>query len=698
MHELKKEIVSINSIEHEFGYEERKTEFDDEKSEDHLIKLFEQVQKEELMAGRPYYLDYSDALILIADIWKENVGGLPQGTFLLAFYEEEDEFVEALLLRVIKPIKLPAEEDVIRAIIDYYKDNKETSGSKTDMDAVTRHELSYSGIKCRILGTFYRHDGKMIFGSDVENFYSSYHYKAYKLRGKALEYIINSGVKDFKIGKVRYSSSEKFRKFDDEVPVFINPEDFLGQRTALFGMTRTGKSNTVKKIIEATSDVSKNYTFNSNENNLMDSRKPKLPIGQIIFDINGEYANKNRQDKGTAIFEMFDIDMVERWSFISKKGFKVMKTNFYADIEEGFNHIQQHFYADERQFVTKFLSVNLSKPDENSKSDGNYRSELTRYDRRVAAYRCCLKLAGFELPDNYKTLYFQGRSEINEMVNSEINDDLDPSKGINIDDAIKWFSIVWKNYNDQFFKDYEDKKKKPWADKGLQNLLIFLTKKNKPKKDGVSDKEYSSGQNHGGYDILTPLIKYHTPTTDNPYQEEIINALRNGKIVIVDLSEGDPEVQEKYSEKICRKIFQDSIKNFGKNLMNNFIQFYFEEAHNLFPKKEDKDLSQIYNRLAKEGAKLNLGIIYATQEVSSISSNILKNTQNWFISHLNNNDELKELEKYYDFEDFIKNLKRFSPNLDKGFVRMKLYSNPFVVPVQIDEFKVEINNNAESED
>lgn len=206
--------------------------------------------------------------------------------------------------------------------------------------------------------------------------------------------------------------------------------------------------------------------------------------------------------------------------------------------------------------------------------------------------------------------------------------------------------------------------------------MVFLSRKRKP--GGNTDVD--------GYIKLRGIVELHTETVDKPFEVEIVEQLRAGRIVIIDLSQGNPEIQTLYSERICRHIFSDAMARFIANKPNNFVQFYFEEAHNLFPKKDDKDLSQIYNRLAKEGAKLNLGLVYATQEVSSISSNILKNTQNWFIAHLNNEDETKEIKKYYDFGDFTDALVRFSANNDKGFARMKSYSNPFVVPVQVDRF------------
>jgi len=667
---------------------------------DHLISLvdvdvFGEGKKQELFIGRPFYLDYEKAYLLVADSWKNRVGGIPQGAFLLAFYENEEEVEEALLLRALCPAKLPTDDDVVRAMIEYYKDDLKTTGAQTQLDDFTRYEFGFSGLECRILGTFYKDiDTKTRFGADVENFYSSHNYSVYKASGRVLEKIANfrdgnrmTGQKtDIKIGRVRYSSSRRFQeKEKDEVPVYVSSVDFLGKRTALFGMTRTGKSNTVKKIIQATADLSATapaaLTTKTGVEEYLDpfteGGGPKFPVGQIIFDINGEYANANLQDAGTAIFEMY-ADEVNRYSVVEKPGFKVMKVNFYEDILAGYDLACSHLNDDSAQYIQGFRSIDLTRP-----LDTTDFSAKNRYERKIAAYKCCLYLAGFKTKE--KTLKFPGEKDINQKINPE--NPIDPSKGISFESAVAWFSWVWDNYRTEpYLINYPQKHdNREWADEDLKSLLRMITRKREPGNSATL----------GGFRILQPLTKLHTSLIEEPFEEEIGRLLCEGKIIIVDLSQGDPEIQRLYSERICKRIFQDSMDRFVKNVPNNFIQFYFEEAHNLFPKKDDKDLSQVYNRIAKEGAKLNLGLIYATQEVSSISSNILKNTQNWFVAHLNNDDELRELKKYYDFRDFTDGLTRFSADSDKGFVRMKTYSNPYVVPVQIDRFAVIQSGNQE---
>jgi len=126
-------------------------------------------------------------------------------------------------------------------------------------------------------------------------------------------------------------------------------------------------TNTVKKIIELTTDISKKYEKNPNSNSKRSDEDyeniPKLPIGQIVFDINGEYSNPNDQDRGTAIYKLFEEDkLVQRWSVFPKDQFKVMKTNFYEDVEEGFDFIRDQLLGETARFVTNFLSVDLSEP------------------------------------------------------------------------------------------------------------------------------------------------------------------------------------------------------------------------------------------------------------------------------------------------------------------------------------------------
>lgn len=644
--------------------------------------------------GRPFRLSYGKAEILVADSWKEKAKGIPQGCFLLAYYDNElddSSNAEAILLRVLQPAKLPTDQDVISSMVEYYKDGLQTgSTSRSQLDTFTRYEFSFSGLECSVLGSFYLDkDGKLRFGADLENFYSAHHYKTVKPSADILKFIVNyredsapGGAGDVSIGKVRYSSSQRFQQQEQNVPVYVQAPDFAGKRTALFGMTRTGKSNTVKTIIQACVKMSDEATHELDKTQetpeeilkaWTDNKAPKYPIGQIIFDINGEYANPNLQDAGRAIFDLYK-DQTIRYSTVAKDDFKEMKVNFFEEVETGFELVCAYpsISSDTTRFVSNFRSTSLLKPEDY----GLNHSATERHDRRVAAYLCCLHRAGFSAPSNFK-VKFSANVDVRTVVNSKV----DPSHGLSLDDAANWWEKLWEIYdNEQCFEDYKKKKDKEWADDDLKSILVMLTRKRK--SGGSADC--------AGFRILKGIKEQHTAALQDPFDEDILQHLRLGKIVIVDLSLGDEDIQRMFTERITRKIFQNSLKRFVETKPNNFIQFYFEEAHNLFPKKDDKDLSQIYNRLAKEGAKLNLGLIYATQEVSSISSNILKATQNWFISHLNNEDETRELRKYYDFSDFTESLVRFSQDTDKGFVRMKTYSNPFVIPVQINRFPMDI--------
>lgn len=627
--------------------------------------------------GVPTNVNFDYVNIMVNDSYKKKVKGIPQNCFLVCVKpSEEKEVNEFILLRVLEPINLPSEESILASKVEYFKEFMPTG--ETDLaeklDPFTKFEFQYSGLKCRVLGTFYtaiNQDGEKVlkFGADVENFYSSHNYLVYKPTRKLITYIVNFsnegsvGEKgSSKIGVLRYSATRS-TDWIEEVPVYINTKDLLKNRTALFGMTRTGKSNTVKKIIDCTVQLAK-----------QENRK----IGQLIFDINGEYANKNRQDEGTAIAEKYKEDVL-LYSIIDKtaEGFLPMRANFYKNIEFAFNMMMPFIEEENADYVRNFKAIDIIEPDRQDFS------KYKRYQRKIAALKCCFKKAGFEADDNMKLIF-----EVNADILNEVNaitgmSEFQPSLGVTLDQAIIFFETFWKKYNDlKSLNEYRKRNEKDWADDDLKAILKVLT----------CCKEGTTNETISGYKKLKrpELLNLHTKLSSSLFEDDIITALRQGKIVIVDLSEGEEITRRAYSEKIVTRIFNDSMKMFINNLEEkdgfNVIQLYFEEAHNLFPKKENSDLSDIYNRLAKEGAKFNLGINYATQEVSSISSNILKNTQNWFIAHLNNTDEIKEINKFYDFRDFEQGILRIK---EKGFLRIKTYSNDYVIPVQIDKFMAE---------
>jgi DNA helicase HerA-like ATPase len=140
-----------------------------------------------------------------------------------------------------------------------------------------------------------------------------------------------------------------------------------------------------------------------------------------------------------------------------------------------------------------------------------------------------------------------------------------------------------------------------------------------------------------------------------------------------------------FSVYLSKAIFYHQVEKFSNdNLGDHYLQLYFEEAHNLFPTKEEDEVD-IYRRIAKEGAKYHMGMVYSTQSVTTINRDLLAQTENFFIAHMSSQDEVNALAKvnvaYESMKDDI--LQAKTP----GYMRMLTRSHRFVVSVQARKFE-----------
>ena len=343
-----------------------------------------------------------------------------------------------------------------------------------------------------------------------------------------------------------------------------------------------------------------------------------------------------------------------------------MQNNFYVQLNEGFGIIQRELNDAGRvntDYVRTFVNMSLDPPDQ--REDGEYQ----RWGQRLAAYKAILYKAGFDPPAEH-IVTFVANKGVRDAIDRQTGGPFpDPAQGMSVADTAVWFEAAREANRQQ---QLQSSSGKPWIDDTLQVLLDMLAQKN-------ANNSFISG-----YRILSDAVKYHSPRRSQEVGEEIYKLLIDGKIVILDLSVGDPTLREDISKGIAQVIFNHSMDHFIAGETPPNIVVYIEEAHNLIGKEHE--LTDTWPRLAKEGAKYRIALVYATQEVSSVHPNILSNTENWFITHLNNEREVRELARFYDFADFSRSLIRAQ---DVGFARVKTLSGPFVVPVQIDRFDPE---------
>ncbi|GHV04431.1 hypothetical protein AGMMS50229_05820 [Campylobacterota bacterium] len=672
--------------------------------------------------GELYSINYETARVIIHDKQRKDVGGIPSLCFIVAtridpnsadaidFKHEDTSFI---LLRVMDSAPLPHDKEAERIRVETAQrvsgETERHWDSDGTMDAKTRVLLGYAGVECRIIGTFFldvnqqnpQSELSLFFGSDISNYYPNRGLKVYKPNSKALEQIVNycsaSNMQEMqdryhtsarvKLGFIRYASTNRKYQQIDDVRVYISPADLLSQKSALFGMTRTGKSNTTKIIAKSVFELRKP---NSGD-------EVSLRIGQIIFDPNGEYANENAQDKDgngnpNALKNIWQILPNEKKeNEVVTYGITkhpndpdriLMLLNFYLDenLQIGKEIIDSILAEDSTAYIKNFAQINFEEPDKNDKS------ATTRYNRRVLAYRSVLARAGFSVPQGLivSTKGLFNKDLLDKMTNSTNDNATDYQSAAKVFsqsnptlaqlagafESLDKFIRENKEYKD-FETAYVQKSSSgnQWADDDFKKIIGIFQYPNGTRKIGKAREQ-------------------HSADTSADYADDIYKHLISGKLVIMDQSTGDPDLNQSSADRIMNKIFKGNQNYFiqGSEKIPEIL-VYIEEAHNILPASNDLSTKNIWVRAAKEGAKYHIGMVYATQEVSSIQRNILRNTSNWFIAHLNNTDETKELRKYYDFADFELSILRAQ---DKGFLRIKTLSNPFVIPVQVDKFEISI--------
>jgi DNA helicase HerA-like ATPase len=649
-------------------------------------------------------MNYRSVVVLTNDKWKQQCGGVPQNAFLVATAFDPANFTKSdpadrivVLLRAQDEATLPQDSDTLKAIIEHYQRKTEIQApDRLDgIEKITHARLQFKGLECRILGSFYTDNtGKIYLGSDIENFYSVARLRVYKPTAKALETIVNfiDPLKETKarqdaiallgsypepipIGNVRYTSTNPNQiAQNSNAPVRIQPMDFLARRTGVFGMTRTGKSNTVKTTVASVATVAK---------------RANVKVGQIVFDIKGEYANANGKDDGSSLAEALGEDVV-RYRGAQKAGFRDLRDNMYKSLTTGLVTVQTLLRADKQNSgsdMGALLGLSLAEPhlDDFDGDRGLHQSALSRRRKKVAIYKCLLTKAGLPFAQDDNRVEFEIGKDVYDQLHADLGCSLgcsnrdkrvehakqefgDPSTGMTLEGATGLFVRI-RNINRQT-PLRGSTPNSTWLDeteKGLLNLLY-----------GKSDTD---GWIRSARVIGDAVRQWHSPTGSDNVERDIYALLKQGRVVIVDLSVGTEETRAGRSEAIAEYIRVKGLLSMADEKEPPIIMMYVEEAHNLIGK--EAEIASTWPRIAKEGAAINIGLLYCTQEPSSVQPNILANTENFFVTHLNNDREVRAISEYYDFADFKDLIKNAQ---DVGFSRIKTLSANFVIPTQILRF------------
>ncbi len=600
-----------------------------------------------------YVLDinYDTVTIITSDPFKIAVGGVPRNSLLIMTASVPEAMVTPhfTLLRVLDAAPTPLSKETQQTYFELQKK------SMPELDVFTQSELQWGALNTSVLGMFYpnpEQQDTVEFSGDMNNFVSAHKYRVYAPDDALLDLVVNILVAKqnrFQLGGLRLTECRLPlpNKKQPNVPVWVSTRDFLAARTAMFGKTRLGKSNVIKLIAQS----------------LIETTSATKNVGQLIFDINGEYANDNPQDGNYSLSSAYK-DRCAVYALTPKTSppSRPLKLDFYEHPDRSHRILSNLLSGEGRTaiYVQSFRGISLS-PIETLESLP--KNEQLRAKRKVLMYWAILHKAGFRADEKK----LAGLLNIDPGFNKEVRDRIyggqKPPKILDLDALQQEMEFI---INANRESPLTSSSNKPLLDSDDIALLDFL----KP----------TSG---AGTKMIQRFDIYHDAKAGD-FINDIVDELDDGQTVILDFGNADEEVMKYFSEELSLAVLAHQVDKFTNNkLGNHYIQLYFEEAHNLFPAREEGAVD-IYRRLAKEGAKYHIGMVYSTQSVTSINRDLLAQTENFFIAHMSSQDEVTALAKmnvsYENMKDDI--LRAKTP----GYIRMLTRSHRFVIPVQARKF------------
>jgi len=640
--------------------------FDEAAMQDHPLRALkeflgseeanEQAKKYGELRFVGYVLDigYDTVTIITSDPYKVNVGGVPRNSLLIMLPAVAVDGMPPhfTVLRVLEAAPTPLSREVQQTYFELQKK------SMPELDVFTQSELQWGALKTAVLGMFYPHPlllNAVEFSGDLNNFVSAHNYKVYAPNQPLLHLITNilvPGEKRFTIGDLRLTECRLPLPTVAPlaVPVYVSTIDFMGARTAMFGKTRLGKSNVIKLIAQS----------------LVESSDEDRNVGQVIFDINGEYANDNPQDDSRSLRSAYP-DRCEVYALTPKPGTpsRPLKLNFYEHPDRA-HRVLADLLSDAGRnsiYIKNFASVQIPSIGEVADLE---EGEKLRVRRRILMYWAILKKAGYTPPPQLPLSLNTGYGA---PLRKAVHHSDDPPIVNSLDQLVREFELM-----QDFIKTNP---KSP--------LLESTSGSGRPLFEGDERAllEFLKPSGGAGVAVIRPFRVYHAADAGN-FIQEIIELVDDGQTVILDLGNANPEVMSYFSEELSGEIFKHQVNKFATNsLGTHYVQMYFEEAHNLFP-LDDDDTIDIYRRLAKEGAKYHIGMVYATQSVTSINRDLLAQTENFFIAHMSSQDQVNALARVnVEFESLKDDIMRAKT---PGYIRMLTKSHRFVISMQAKRF------------